>query len=130
MTRNLTNPNYFKYTEGPDLVHRAIEYSGITSIYGDIFTMGLHMALNSGMIDREDSILKGKYPGKPIDAVTELGGAPVGVIQGFIEGGNALLNGDTREGIAEISRSMPKANLLAWQLDMEDLYSVLVGYDD
>lgn len=128
--RNLGNPDYFEYKEPQDLLHRAIDYSGLTSVYGDIFNMGLHMAFGAGVIDQEKSFLSGHYRVGPEDVATTPLGAPVGVFQGFYDGATALMEGDTREGVAEISRSLPKLGPFGFYLDMEDFVEAFDGYED
>lgn len=130
MLRNATNPDYFEYTKKSDLIRKSIEYSGIGAIYGEALNMSLHMAFGSGLVEQDEFIFRGDYKVEGSDAATELFGAPFSVFQGFAEGARAFINGDTNEGIAEISRSMPKINVLLWQKDIEDLFDAINGTEN
>jgi hypothetical protein len=127
-SRYRDRPEYFEYTSTEDIIARSINYSGLPAIYMDLFYTSLHTLRGAGVIDDFMGV-KGMYSPSRLDAATEFAGAGVGVVQGFAESAAAFIDGDTRKGVAELSRSLPKLNLVAAQYDFEDLYNLTVDSD-
>ena len=44
-----------------DQLTRAIDQTGITGIYSDLFYMGLHARHRMGNLDRDDTLIQPKY---------------------------------------------------------------------
>tara|TARA_R100000544_G_scaffold11193_1_gene5033 strand:+ start:2198 stop:5503 length:3306 start_codon:yes stop_codon:yes gene_type:complete len=117
--RNRNKPWFFE-KEPTDIFARTVDFSGILGVYSDIFYMGLHAGVGSGMIEQSD-MLMGKYKPDGLDASLEFAGAVPGQLSEFIRAGNDYLNDRPSEGAKRLSRNLPWLSLYGLNDDFRDI---------
>ena len=100
-----------------DKILRAFDYSGIASIYSDIFYKTLATGANLGY---PNSFFKPKYVTKnpderPVDIALEFGGAGPSIAVDYYRSLAKLIRGDYSDGTKDLVKSLPFARL--WFLE-------------
>lgn len=108
---------------------RVVDHSGLVGIYGDVGYMGLSMAVNSGLIDKDSSPIPPKYidpdiNARPMDALLEPFGATVGLARDTAKVVGNFMSGNYAEAHKDAFYVMPFVSLPYITDDARDLWNV------
>ena len=117
LTLYLKNPGSFNRMDYEDQLARAIDQTGITGIYSDLFYMGLHARHRMGDMDRDDTFIQPKYRveasplGAGLESTADFAGATPSYLFDIADTINHFAEGETDEGIRQALRSAPLSSL-------------------
>ena len=112
MVLQIKTPNYVEM-EYHDQFARAFDYSGLASIYSDLFYTAMSTTLAMGGGNITGGFIAPRYPQKPnkIDAATGLLGAGPSIVTDLTRGAYEMVTGDVGKGSKEFVRSLPYMRL-------------------
>ena len=112
MVLQIKTPNYVEM-EYHDQFARAFDYSGLASIYSDLFYTAMSTTLAMGGGNITGGLIAPRYPQKPnkIDAATGLLGAGPSIVTDLTRGAYEMVTGDVGKGSKEFVRSLPYMRL-------------------
>ena len=122
MTLALKNFRSFSNMDYEDQLVRAIDQTGITGIYSDLFYMGLHARHRLGDLDREDTFIQPKYRVNPpsdlgagLETATDFAGATPSYLFDVADSAYLFANGDTDDAISKALRLTPVSSLYGFR---------------
>lgn len=100
-----------------DQFSRSFDYSGVASLYSDLFYTAMGTSLALGGPNITGGLLEPRFPQKPdaIDAATGILGAGPSIAADYGKGMADILTGNVGEGSKEIIRALPFARLWMWK---------------
>jgi hypothetical protein len=120
----------FVEMEFQDQFARAFDYSGVASLYSDLFYTAMSTSLALGGPNLTGGALQPRYPQEPntADAVTGLLGAGPSVGMEYAQGLTNLVSGNVGTGSKEVIRALPFSNL--WMIkDAVNKYTNMLEKD-
>jgi hypothetical protein len=122
MTLAAKNFRSFSNMDYEDQLIRAIDQTGITGIYSDLFYMGLHARHRLGDLDRDDTLIQPKYKVNPpsnlgagLETATDFAGATPSYLFDVADSAYLFANGDTDEAISKALRLTPVSSLYGFR---------------
>ena len=116
-----------------DKFARSFDYSGVASLYSDLFYTAMSTSLALGGPNITGGALQPRFPQEPstIDAITGLGGAGPSIGMEYARGMANMVTGNVGEGSKEFIRALPFSNLWMWK-DTVNKYTRMLedGLDD
>ena len=112
MLLQMKTPDYIDMSFS-DQFARSFDYSGVASLYSDLFYTAMTTSLALGGPNITGGVLQPRFPQEPdkIDAATALLGAGPSIGSDMARGALDLVTGNPGEGTKELIRNMPFARL-------------------
>ena len=118
LTLYLKNPTSFSNMDYEDQLTRAIDQTGITGIYSDLFYMGLHARHRMGNLDKDDTLIQPKYKVNPpsqlgagLETATDFAGATPSYLFDVADTAHLFASGETDEAVKKALRLTPVSSL-------------------
>ena len=122
LTLYLKNPTSFSNMDYEDQLTRAIDQTGITGIYSDLFYMGLHARHRMGNLDRDDTLIQPKYRVNPpselgagLETATDFAGATPSYLFDVADTAYLFGSGQSDEAIRKALRLTPVSSLYGFR---------------
>ena len=128
LSLELKDKSWWRGAESVETVARVIDHSGLLGVYGDIGYMGLSMAVNSGLVDQDQMLIPPKYidpdvTNRPLDALLEPFGAPVGLVKDTVRVFGNLNEGNYSQAHKDAFYVLPFVGLPYLRDDARDLWN-------
>ena len=112
------NPPAFNNMDWEDQLTRAIDQTGITGVYSDLFYTGLHGYHRLNDLDRDETLIQPKYRVNPhsnlgagLETATDFLGATPSYLFDVADVFSLLANGETPEAVNKMTRMTPVSSL-------------------
>lgn len=122
LTLYMKNPRSFNNMDYEDQLTRAIDQTGITGIYSDLFYMGLHARHRMGNLDRDDTLIQPKYRVNPpsdlgagLETATDFLGATPSYLFDLADTAYLFGSGQSDEAIRKALRLTPVSSLYGFR---------------
>ena len=122
LTLYMKNPRSFNNMDYEDQLTRAIDQTGITGIYSDLFYMGLHARHRMGNLDRDDTLIQPKYRVNPpselgagLETATDFAGATPSYLFDVADTAYLFGSGQSDEAIRKALRLTPVSSLYGFR---------------
>lgn len=122
LTLYMKNPRSFNNMDYEDQLTRAIDQTGITGIYSDLFYMGLHARHRMGNLDRDDTLIQPKYRVNPpsdlgagLETATDFAGATPSYLFDLADTAYLFGSGQSDEAIRKALRLTPVSSLYGFR---------------
>jgi len=111
-----------------DKFMRVFDYSGLASMYSDLFYRGLSTSVNLGYENRtgiKPKFISRDEEERPFDAALEVLGAPASLVTEYGRGMNDFINGRNSEGTERFARNLPFMKIWFLENEMRELNKVI-----
>tara|TARA_E500000305_G_scaffold28903_2_gene22009 strand:+ start:4564 stop:7653 length:3090 start_codon:yes stop_codon:yes gene_type:complete len=132
LTLYAKNPRSFNNMDYEDQLTRAIDQTGITGIYSDLFYMGLHARHRMGNLDRDDTVIQPKYRVNPpselgagLETVSDFAGASPSYLFDVADTAYLFGSGQSDEAIKKALRLTPVSSLYGMRTLMGEVEDVI-----
>lgn len=122
LTLYMKNPRSFNNMDYEDQLTRAIDQTGITGIYSDLFYMGLHARHRMGNLDRDDTLIQPKYRVNPpselgagLETASDFAGATPSYLFDVADTAYLFGSGQSDEAIRKALRLTPVSSLYGFR---------------
>jgi hypothetical protein len=112
------NPYSFSNMDYEDQLTRAIDQTGITGVYSDLFYTSLHAYHRLNDLDRDETLIQPKYRVNPpsqlgagLETATDFAGATPSYLFDVADTLTLFANGETPEAINKVTRLTPLSSL-------------------
>jgi hypothetical protein len=124
---SLKKPDWwFESKTSGELAARIADHSGLFGVYGDLFYLANHAAIEHGLNDESYDFLKGRYRVKEGDSLWDAAGAGPGMVREWYMATNDMLDGYTKDGKSKFyynTPSLPLLKLVGLNEDMRDFWT-------
>ena len=130
MLYNIKTPDWAqKESTYQDRFARAFDYSGLASLYSDIFYTSMATALALGGENFTGGGIQPRFPQKPstLDAITGIAGAGPSIAADYGKGLYEMVTGNIGEGAGQVLKSLPFARILFWKDEVNQMSRALGG---
>ena len=111
-----------------DKFMRVFDYSGLASMYSDLFYRGLSTSVNLGYENRtgiKPKFISRDEEERPFDAALEVLGAPASLVTEYGRGMKDFINGRNSEGAERFARNVPFMKIWFLENEMRELNKVI-----
>ena len=130
MLYNIKTPDWAQEKASyQDRFSRAFDYSGLASLYSDIFYTSMATALALGGENFTGGGIQPRFPQKPstLDAITGIAGAGPSIATDYGRGLYEMVTGNIGEGAGKIIKALPYARIWLWKDEINQMSRGLGG---